>query len=337
MSNELRDTFRKAVFERDGYSCVVCGKDAVDAHHLYERKLWPGTDEGGYILDNGVSLCESCHQEAERTDLGVELLAEMAGIKRVPLPPLLEKGERHDKWGNVILSDYKRVAGPLFFDTGVQKALANRLHEFTPYVKFPRTPHLPWSPGATEDDLKWQSQYSFILPHEEVVITEKMDGENTTIYRDFMHARSIETSYHPSRTWVKNFAAQWQHELPVGWRVCGENVYATHSIKYTNLQTYFYGFSIWERQRCLNWDTTLEWFSLLGIVPAPVLVRGTWKEAQNHQNLRAMTEREGYVVRPTDGFSHQEYRQRVAKYVRANHVTTDSHWLQGKVDKNELA
>lgn len=59
-----RDTFRNAVFERDNYKCVVCGETAVDAHHIIERKLF---DDGGYYIDNGVSLCGKHHLEAEMT------------------------------------------------------------------------------------------------------------------------------------------------------------------------------------------------------------------------------------------------------------------------------
>ncbi|MEI8604633.1 RNA ligase family protein [Pseudoalteromonas sp. B160] len=45
-------------------------------------------------------------------------------------------------------------------------------------VKYPRTPHLPWSPGATEDDIHQGNLSCFA--NKQVVVTEKMDGENTT-------------------------------------------------------------------------------------------------------------------------------------------------------------
>ena len=32
-----RDSFRKAVFERDKYKCVNCGEMVVDAHHIMAR------------------------------------------------------------------------------------------------------------------------------------------------------------------------------------------------------------------------------------------------------------------------------------------------------------
>ena len=61
-----RDTFREAVFKRDGYLCVLCKAPAQDAHHIIERRLWP---DSGYYLENGVSLCGPCHLKAEMTDV----------------------------------------------------------------------------------------------------------------------------------------------------------------------------------------------------------------------------------------------------------------------------
>lgn len=35
-----RDAFREAVFTRDNHKCVICGKEAQDAHHnhIMERR-----------------------------------------------------------------------------------------------------------------------------------------------------------------------------------------------------------------------------------------------------------------------------------------------------------
>lgn len=44
------------------------------------------------------------------------------------------------------------------------------------YYKYPRTYHLPWSPGVSEDD-KTISDIS-IFRDSEVVVSEKLDGEN---------------------------------------------------------------------------------------------------------------------------------------------------------------
>jgi hypothetical protein len=100
-------------------------------------------------------------------------------------------------------------------------------------IKYPRTPHLPWSPGASSDDVFLIDTQMFM--GKSVVITEKMDGENTTLYPDHLHARSLDSRHHPSRTWVKQWHQTLAHDIPQGWRICGENLYAQHSVSYTQL------------------------------------------------------------------------------------------------------
>jgi hypothetical protein len=73
--------------------------------------------------------------------------------------------------------------------------------------KYPRTPHLPWSPGRTGDDILLDS-IRHLERLQDVVVTEKRDGENTTLYRDYLHARSLDSSSHVSRNWLKCFHAE---------------------------------------------------------------------------------------------------------------------------------
>lgn len=51
--------FRKAVLERDGYRCVVCGS-TTDLRAAHVRPL---RDGGGYELSNGRTLCKE-HDKA---------------------------------------------------------------------------------------------------------------------------------------------------------------------------------------------------------------------------------------------------------------------------------
>ena len=74
MSNakkKTREQFRSAVFSRDRYACVMCGlkatkqtaEEILDAHHITNRNDMPN---GGYVLQNGISLCkDKCHLLAE--------------------------------------------------------------------------------------------------------------------------------------------------------------------------------------------------------------------------------------------------------------------------------
>nr|WP_086939170.1 RNA ligase family protein [Thaumasiovibrio occultus] len=204
-----------------------------------------------------------------------------------------------------------------------------------PRFKYPRTPHLPWSRKSTSDDLICHDTSRF--DGKRVIVTEKMDGENTSLYPDGSHARSLDSLHHPSRDWVKRFHAAIAHDIPAGWRVCGENVYARHSVSYENLHSYFYGFSIWDNHNtCLSWDDTLEWFALLGITAPTVLFDGLWDEA-TIRNITIDTERsEGYVVRLADAFDYVHFTHSVAKWVRKGHVQTDTHWMHAEIVPNAL-
>lgn len=205
-------------------------------------------------------------------------------------------------------------------------------------IKYPRTFHLPGSPGATSDDKVLPSVDHF--EGKLVVITEKMDGENTTLYRDYLHARSKTYSPHPSRDWIRRYHAELREQIPAGWRICGENLFACHSIHYRNLDSYFLGFSIWDDEnRALGWEETLEWFALLGIRPVPEIYRGPFNhETLDHQSrlVGDSDDIEGYVVRLEAGFHYSRFKESVAKYVRPGHVQTESHWITQPVVKNML-
>lgn len=74
----IRQNFRTACYTRDGHKCRACGVTSeqwrvankavvtgdtyLDAHHITDRNLMPN---GGYVKENGISLCPDCHIKAE--------------------------------------------------------------------------------------------------------------------------------------------------------------------------------------------------------------------------------------------------------------------------------
>ncbi|RSS82794.1 kinase [Streptomyces sp. WAC05292] len=199
---------------------------------------------------------------------------------------------------------------------------------------YPRTPHLPWSPGATADDVRATGADWFA--GREVVVTEKLDGENTTLYADGLHARSLDSAHHPSRAWVKGLQSRIGAGIPAGWRICGENLYARHSLAYEDLDSWFYGFSVWDGDRCLGWDESVRFLHGLGVPVPRVLWRGVFDE-RALRRLRLDTARqEGYVVRTAAGFAREDFGRCVGKWVRRGHVTTDAHWMYAPVVPNGL-
>lgn len=332
-----RDQFREGVFARDNYSCVICGLPAVDAHHIIERRLF---NDGGYYLDNGASLCGQHHLEAEKTTLSCETIREAIGINKPILPEHLYGDVRYDKWGNQYLNNGQRVAGELFTDESVQKVLAagGVLDQFTQHVKYPRTFHVPWTGYKSKDDKTMLQQDVDALFAHQIVVTEKMDGENTTMYNDKLHARSIDGNSHWTQSWVRNLHSTIAHDIPPGWRVCGENLFARHSIKYESLKSYFYLFSVWnEHNQCLSWQDTKDWAELLGLQMVPVLFEGLWTSAPHEiHKLWNPAGSEGYIIRNMYHFGYGQFRTNVAKYVRPNHVTTSSHWKFENIERNTL-
>jgi hypothetical protein len=348
-----RDEFRESVFARDKDKCVICGEPAKDAHHILERRLWA---DGGYYVSNGVSLCEQHHLEAEQTTLSCEQLRAAAGIAMPILPEHLYADQPYDKWGNPVLANGTRLRGELFDDESVQKILSqgNVLGLFTKYVRYPRTFHLPWSPGLTSDDRTMPDTSAF--EGKLVVVTVKMDGENTTLYNDYCHARSLEYEAHPSRNLVKALHGRVAHDIPDGWRVNVENLFAKHAIHYQNLSDFALLFGIWdERNYILSWEETKEYSALLGLTLCPVLYQGPWDESairglldpyktrdcDEHGNPIYRyngDEMEGYVVRDAGRFHYKDFRRLVGKYVRKGHVPEHcGHWKRRPVTSNKIA
>lgn len=203
--------------------------------------------------------------------------------------------------------------------------------------KYPRTAHVPWSEGATSDD-KIHPNVSF-FKGKMVVISTKMDGENANIYPDYFHARSLDSQSHWTQSYVRQLQGQMGHLIPKGWRVCGENLFAKHSIKYSNLIDFFLVFSIWnENNVCLSWKETEEWSELLELKTVPVIYRGIFSEDICYEVWDKLKEdgQEGYVIRLEDSFHYDDFNMSLAKFVRANHVTSENHWKFDKIEKNLL-
>lgn len=133
MSKELkqklltREDFKIKVFQRDKHICIFCKKPSVDAHHVYDRKLFT---DGGYYLNNGASVCEEHHWEVEKTNISVEEVYKASGIINPAIPPQLDISLSYDKWGNIILNNGRRLPGIMFFEENVQKILKDKLWLF---------------------------------------------------------------------------------------------------------------------------------------------------------------------------------------------------------------
>jgi hypothetical protein len=74
--------WRKAIFERDGYTCCECGaKGNLHAHHIIH---WADSVDLRFDLDNGITLCLDCH--AAKHTLNANLIKKSRYHKPRPSP-----------------------------------------------------------------------------------------------------------------------------------------------------------------------------------------------------------------------------------------------------------
>jgi hypothetical protein len=202
-----------------------------------------------------------------------------------------------------------------------------------------------------DDRIITQEGLDKLMSHPSIMVSLKMDGENTSIYPDATtHARSVDSGFHPSRAWIRQYAATISPFMAeIGdFRLCGENMYALHSIPYEDLESYFLLFSIWNEDFCYGWGDTCSLISRINyLVPdeyaihtVPVVYYGPSSGFDLREFSETFMEKypghEGFVVRNADSFMLSDFENSIAKFVRRNHVQTDEHWMLKEVTPNKL-
>lgn len=204
--------------------------------------------------------------------------------------------------------------------------------------KYPKTYHHPLSETVAGDDKRISKTDLEECYGQPYLCTVKMDGECTTIYPDgYTHARSIDSKGHPSRNIVKALANEIGYTMDVNHRICGENLFAVHSIAYIDLPSSFMGFSIWDGETCLSWPTTFRLFTkVYSVTPVYVVWRGILTEeiVKELWNNLDTNKHEGLVFRPESNFTMDEFPKKVFKLVRENHVQSSSHWMHEEIRLN---
>ncbi len=317
-----REQFRKSVFGRDSNVCVVpgCNSPAQDAHHIIDRSLWKDPSEaGGYLLDNGASLCGDHHVHAERNFFPPEACRQWAGIKSRALPRGWDESVWYNKWGDVLRAPTRELA------------------------KYPSTMYLPFSP---EYDVSERGLIDpGLLTGKPLVVMIKMDGSNCCLSKIKVAARNGDTANHGSFDYIKAMHASVKSRIPGHLQVFGEWLYARHSIHYMDLPAYFQVFGVYDKNKQLwfSWDDVEGFSGYINLVTVPVIARLSVDEPWKlHAKLTALAEQviseghEGIVVRNAYPYHYGQFEENVAKYVRAGHVQTDKHWSKQEIVKNKL-
>lgn len=343
MSNQNRQQFRQTVFDRDNHTCLVPGCDAPaeDAHHIIERALW---SDGGYVPDNGASVCETHHRAAEDNLIPPQAFWRWAGVTEPPLPTDID--DIHvNKWGDEL-------------DAPPWK-------EHRANIKYPSTRHLPWSHERdTDDTAHTEVEWALNTP---LVATVKMDGGNACFVKDTdepVRARNGRQADKDHFDMAKQL--YWEKDLysdiPDHLQIFGEWMYAKHSIHYgcdcdpacedvgPALRDYFQVFGVYDTRfdLWLGWKETLEIADALGLTVAPPATDsyrvGSFDNVQEFWDFFYELSREvvaqgheGVVVRSAYPFHYGQIGKRLGKYVREGHVREDEeHWSNRPLVQNAL-
>lgn len=216
-------------------------------------------------------------------------------------------------------------------------------------MKYPRTLHVPWSKGATNDD-KIAKDISTLL-NKEIIITEKVDGSNTSLEAYGCFARThAGPPTHSSFDGLKALHANIKHLIPEEYQIFGEWCYALHSIAYDKLPSYFLAFGVRQVANLPDfvWSSWADVELLadeIGVPTVPVLWKGICKKESELQEITEILVkqpsllgniREGVVIRVANDFLDQDFSKYVMKWVRKDHVQTTEHWKNQEIIKNKI-
>lgn len=202
--------------------------------------------------------------------------------------------------------------------------------------KYPRTYHFPYSPGAKNDDRIAQDISNVIGNN--IVITEKLDGENNSMVSGGVYARSHATfTTSPWSSKVRQLHSILSSSISDGLYLFGEGMSAIHSIEYEKLTSHFYLFGARYESTWASWSEVEDFAFLLDIPTVPILFKGkvnSEKELQELVEELSMQEselggiREGVVCRIANEFEDDDFSNSVFKWVRKDHVQTTEHWTK---------
>ena len=230
--------------------------------------------------------------------------------------------------------------------------------------KYPRTPHFPFSPGATDDDVVSSAMLPIFGDGTEIHISEKLDGGNCCLKQGHVFARTHgKPATHESFSAVKRLyhtvlIPQLTEDEFDDLEFFGENMAAVHSLAYTDAQhalpAPFYLFAVRQRSTDTWWgvDQVARIAQRLGLEQPPVLFRGVPVGREREvagliqgamklpsalaASIGVQCPVEGFVARVTSAFRSAQFADCVSKCVRANHVQCEdkvfkAHWTRANI------
>ena len=186
-----------------------------------------------------------------------------------------------------------------------------------------------------------------LLLNGKVIITEKMDGANTGIFKKkgkiFLQKRSgnVDDS-HPQFKFFKN---QWYwnnykkiKKIPDNLCVYGELMRCVHTIYYDKLPDWFLVFDVYDlkREEYWSWDKVLDLCNKIGLHTVPFIYEGK----VNKDTLKQLMPKESTYGNIAEGIVVKNYKQQLrGKLVKPSFIKDPSfnkHWSKKTATYNKL-
>lgn len=222
---------------------------------------------------------------------------------------------------------------------------------------FPRTPHLPWKPNASKDDVVAQDAEASVVFDHTIVIEEKIDGASVGFSVVDKHPVIRNREHFLNKGFVgrtpakKQFASihnyYYQHSKRFEalshlgpFSVYGEWMWMQHGIHYDRLPDWFIAYDIWNWQVC-DWlapDSSRRILEKCGFHVPRMIYRGAVEEFQQleeftqEQSEWSDTQVEGIYLRVS---ANSEVVTHRFKMVREDFVA-GALWQKDEVKKNSL-
>lgn len=211
--------------------------------------------------------------------------------------------------------------------------------------KYPRSYHFPFSQGTTSDD-RISHDYWEDIHGKNLVVTEKLDGENNCLSKYGVFARS-----HVQPTvskWTSSIREYWnliKNDLGDLEIFC-ENLYAIHSIEYKKLPHHFHVFAVRDNDVWLSWEEVKFYASMIDLPTVPEIniqkavdekqfkdyILDIVKQNSAYDSYDIITHNpcsmEGVVVRNILSYHTDDFSKNLKKIVKRGHVKTDEHWTK---------
>ena len=155
------------------------------------------------------------------------------------------------------------------------------------FVKYPRTPHLFGSKGTDDDKHLSEVESREFIADESLIVEEKIDGTNVGIHftsagqmvlqcRGHLITQGMHPQYDLFKQWTAVKRGVVEARLEDRYILCGEWVYARHSVHYRQLPHYFFEFDIYDKEEeaFLSLEKRLSLIEGAGIETVPVLHQG---------------------------------------------------------------